>query len=347
MTKVKRKELNKALSKMKKCVVTGSEMSPLSKVWLRDSTIVATDMRKQVIVPVDDLGLNVCVNYKEFATLVNKTRHEEMEIEDDGEQVLVKTGEYEAGFVRFDEKQYPNVKEPDLNDFEPLPGNFRIALAHCMDFTSDDMTRYVMTGIYVNEKDMVATDGRRIGKYEMDKDMPELIISGDIADVFQDMELDSYWIDKDRNWVWFSGADGLLGGAYIDGKFPDYQRVMNDENPVSEFVLDREILSGSEIVKLFQDKELGSGNGGRVFVAIKDDEFTLRSKSDMGKILYRHQMEEGTAGEDVTFAVNYQFLLEAMKEDQMDVTIYDAGLGKKIYLSAGNYTAVVMGMEEE
>jgi ABC-type phosphate/phosphonate transport system substrate-binding protein len=57
-------------------------------------------------------------------------------------------------------------------------------------------------------------------------------------------------------------------------------------------------------------------------------------------------MEKGVA-RDVSFAVNYQYLLEAMKEDQMDVSVYGSKLGKKIYFSTGDYTAVVMGMEEE
>jgi len=344
MPVVKRKELSKALGKMKKCVVANSDTSPLSKVWLRESTIVATDMRKQIIVPVDDLKMDVCLNYKEFSILLSKTRHEEVSIEDDGDTVLIKTGEYEASFVRFDPKQYPDMHEPDLNDFSSLPGNFRVALAHCIDFASEDITRYVMTGIYVNGKEMAATDGRRLGMYALDTEMPEVIISKDLVVVFQEMELDSYWIDQDRKWIWFSGADGLVGGAYIEGQFPNYKKVMNDQDPISEFVLEREVLSGSEIVKLFQDNVYP---GGRVFIGLKDGEFTIRSENDMGKILYHHDMEEEFSGEDVTFAVNYRFFVEAMKEDQMDVSVYGAGSGKKIYMRAGNYTALVMGMEEE
>lgn len=347
---VQRSELSEALKRLKACVGTGSSLNIFTNIHIAKGALIATNLREAIVVPSVNFGFDVCVSHRELSQLLSKTRHDEIEmrLEDSGKALIIESGDYKASMCTIDSSSYPEIVAPALEEFEELPAGFRSGLAHCSGFASRDEARYFLNGVYTEKRDIVASDGARLGKYTFDDALFEkgIILPRDLVADFLAMNLDSYKLDGTE--IWFSGPDGFLRGNLIEGKYPNYKRVINDMGTAEvECAILREHLAGSDIVQVFEDSDSNVSN--RVTVRVVGGEFQVESQNDRGSILFHTTLdteENGPYdGPDFEFTVNYDYLMAAMKEEAMILRVIpvEGSSAKKIALEAGPFLAIVMG----
>ena len=351
MITVNRKSFQLGLSRLKRAIGVTSELSILSKVWINRTAMMGTDLRNWVKVPIlddqgeeMDIGFDRCISYKELLALVGKLKGDTFDIELKENNVEIVGGGVKAIIATFNSAEFPELPDvPDKSKMKELPADFRVGAMHCMDHTSEDQARYFMTGVNIDGKMMVATDGRRMALYEMDIEMDTALISKPTLEIFLGMDLNLYLIDEQN--IWFSGLDGVIRGGLIEGKFPNYERVRPQGTPDVECELTAEAISGSDVIKLFKN----GTDSMRVFILLNDGILQMKSNNDHGEVIFSHELESYD-GEEVTFYMNYQYLMDAMKDDVMDLKLYDVrdvDGSPKIVLSAGKYSSTIMGMVRE
>ena len=352
---VNRGELLDALRKVKCCISSNNSMSVLSMVQIIGDTLGATDLRETIIVPIPDLGFNAVVNYKEFLGVVSKARHDEIGIElheEDDSVIQVETPDFKATLKTQAFDSYPEIGHPVLDDSDwlDLSSDFRSAISHVAPFISTDESRIFLNGVFVLGSEVVATDGRRLARVQlengfMDADAPGIIIPRDLISYYMSMDFDTVYVADGK--IWFMGPDGYLGGSLIDGQYPDYNRIIDSTDTLlAELTLTREMVSGSDVVSVFDDSSIYKK---RVKISSVDGELQIHSENDKDSILFRSALEteEGVYdGPDFSMFMNYDFFMSALQEEQMEMKVYEVG-GKKIHVTAGPFLAVVMGMTDD
>lgn len=337
MMTVDRKELSEALERVKMFVSASNPISVLAMIRINKNQIIGTDRRKSVIVPTGDFGFDVCVDFKKFQTLIKKTKYETVEISLKGKALKIVSPEYEAELATESSDKFPDVGDPNGLDFKELASDFRSGVAMCSGFASTDEVKYYMTGVHVEGRDIVATDGKRMAVYTLQEEappMPSITIPNDVVTAYMGMDVDFYAYDEKRGKAWFQGPDGMFVASMIEGEYPNYKRILeNNEKLESEFDLEREALAGSDIVRVFTDGDEDQ----QVLVRITDGVFAVLKEGDRGKILFKHEIEEYD-GPDAAFSINYGYFVNAVQSENMHFQVFK---NRKIRVSAGPYTAIV------
>ncbi len=171
----------------------------------------------------------------------------EIELNPDGTQMTVRSGRSRFKLSCLPVADFPEISTGDLPYGFSIPAADLRALIDRTKFAmSTEETRYYLNGIYVHEADndgvkvlrSVSTDGHRLARFEMPlpedaAGMPGVIIPrktvGEIRKLIEDAA-DVIQITLSENKIRFSFDHIIMTSKLIDGTFPDYQRVIPQEN---------------------------------------------------------------------------------------------------------------------
>ena len=205
---------------------------------------------------VDELEIKnkgeVCVNARKLNDIVKKLTAD-ITIEEKEDHVLVKSGRSRFKLAKFQVTEYPEVeldtlaKEITLNGKELSNGIGKVSYA----MASNDV-RYYLNGLHFNftgdQLDLVATDGHRLARTEVESkaDKINFILP---AKAVKEIQKAITFFDE----VTLSISDRLVSIKYgaqeiinklVDGKFPDYSRVIPQGNN-NELKIDNESFKNS------------------------------------------------------------------------------------------------------
>jgi len=194
---------------------------------------------------------------------------------------------------------------------------------------SDDETRYFMRGIYMESvKDklvMVATDGRRLSHvYSLPggdlPDFPGIIIPPKVLNLVAKLAIGEgnvYLAVVDRL-IFIKFDNQKITSTLIDGKFPDYPRVIPEDQKFDFTVKRVEFNDAIRRVSLLSDQKtkrivlkLSRGN-----VVLESDEVEIGKAVERVKCVYD--------GPNIVFFVNHSYLsdpINAIEEEDIKVKI--------------------------
>lgn len=170
-----------------------------------------------------------------------------IELNNEGTQITVSAGRSQFKLSCLPVADFPAIGAGDLPQEFALPAAELRALIDRTKFAmSTEETRYYLNGIYLHEAERdgvavlraVATDGHRLARFEMPlpetaKDMPGIIIPRKAIQELRklsDDAADSIKISLSESKIRFEFDHIILTSKLIDGKFPDYQRVIPEGN---------------------------------------------------------------------------------------------------------------------
>lgn len=171
----------------------------------------------------------------------------EIELNADGTQMTVRAGRSKFKLSCLPVADFPEISVGTLPSEFSLPAAELRALIDRTKFAmSTEETRYYLNGIYLHATEnegvkllrAVATDGHRLARFEMPlpdgaQDMPNVIIPrkaiGEIRKLIDDAA-DLIRISLSENKIRFAFDHIVLTSKLIDGTFPDYQRVIPQNN---------------------------------------------------------------------------------------------------------------------
>lgn len=312
-------------------ISTKQSMSILSSVLLiaenNTLTIKATDIKVnfQTKIPVDiEEEGSTTVFCDKFMGILSGLPEGEIEFSLQNKDNLIvaiirhttKKIKYQLNCMAQD--KFPEIAIAEKVAFFEVPAKELKAMITQTSFAvSDDETRYFMNGVYFEKKEdnlvLVATDGKRLAftSKNLLSGVPEFtpaIVHPKILNIIAKRASDEgnisvAIVDK---MIFFKFANYEFSGTLIDGQFPNYQRVI-PENQKNKFEIQRsDFINALKRISIMLDKT------GRISLKLQPGLLAITSKSsELGDA--SEEIPCQYAGEEVTIALNFRHIDTPLK----------------------------------
>lgn len=238
-----------------------------------------------------------------------------------------------AGFPKED---FPNINtEPEEKYVELNPEKFKEMIRKVIFSVSSDENKYSLTGVFLEKNNgdisMVGTDGKRLShvlKKQKDMNIPNedfyVPYDGVIIPKIVLVEVSKYGFEGEKlfmgfskNQIFFKYDNINLVSNLIEGKFPDYKKIIPD---------DRERFFTAQRILLYSAIK-------RVSILVEESYNQIKLRVTKGKLLVSSQnpalggaIEEIPIeydDEEIEIALNYIYLMDCLKEIGADTVRVD------------------------
>lgn len=260
----------------------------------------------------------------------------------EGDGLHVKSGKSKFKLSTLSASDYPN-----MDNFEPLvKGEISAkALLKGLQATAfsmaDNDVRYYLNGMYLefhtNELNLVSTDGHRLSMYRMELDTP-IALGKDIPSMgviipkkpvlniikFLDEKGADFTVSVafNQNFLQLAFGNQIMNTKLIDGRFPDYRRVIPKTSQITQTTQRAELQSAVQRVSILSNSRYRGGE----FHFNKDHiECSARNEEHEGAL----EMISSTSlsGGDLMIGFNLGYVLDvlgAMKCEKILISLSDA-----------------------
>jgi DNA polymerase-3 subunit beta len=223
--------------------------------------------------------------------------------------------------------EFPEVRTtPDSEYTRIRADEFKRMIRKVIFSISSDENKYSLTGVFLEKFDdgvnMVATDGkrlslvtRRFSDLDVQPDVftmpsegviiPKIVLTELVKYQF---ETNSLQIGFSKNQIFFSYDNIHVVSNLIEGKFPDYKKIIPEERG-RFFETDKTLLfSAIKRVSILVDESYN-----QIKLAISRDKLVLSSKNPaLGGAA--EEIPVQYAGEEIDIALNYLYLMDCLRE---------------------------------
>jgi DNA polymerase-3 subunit beta len=335
--------LLKEISMAQEIIASKNVISILSNIYLETGNneliIKATDIKvnfeTRIPVEVKEEG-STTVYGEKFLGILNSIPDGEFDFEQKDNIIKIKP---QAKRIVFNLRCIASEKYPEFpafskeRYFEFPVKDFKEMILHTVFAVSDDETRYFMNGVFFKKEEnviiMVATDGRRLAyaekKVDIDvTDFSGIIVPPKILNVLMKRAGDEglVGISITEKTIFIQFGSYKLSSVLIEGQFPNYQRVI-PENQEHVFTVKRqETLDALKRVSLLVEQksyrmylQLMPGT-----MAISSSKEERSSEGDIGNA--KEEISCKYDGEELSIALNYRYIEEPFKimnEDEISI----------------------------
>ena len=322
----------KEISIAQEIISTKNAGSILSNVLLSASnntlTLKATDIKvnyeTQIPVQVIEEG-STTVYCDKFIGILNSLPEGEIEFDQSSNESGIDVKIKPVGKkIKFQMKSMSQEKYPEFDSADNVPyfdipsKDLKDMISQTSFAVSEDETRYFMNGVYFEKKgdnlNLVATDGRRLSFSSKNilagiNDFPSAIVHPKILNIIlkhapNEGNISVAIVDK---MIFFRFGNYKFGSVLLEGNFPNYERVIPENQTHSLVVSKSDLLDALKRVALMVDKKAG-----RLYFNISDGILQIVSQqSEMGSADEEIPCEY--AGESYTIALNYRYIEEPLR----------------------------------
>lgn len=323
-----RDALLKEISIAQEIISTKNAISVLSNVLLEASEdslkIKATDIKMnfETSIPVDVIEPgSTTVFCDKFSGILSSLPPGEINFSQDNTRINIRPTTKKANFqlksVASD--KFPEFTSAENVSFFDIPAKtLKKMVSQTVFSVSDDDLRYFMNGVFVEKENkilkMVATDGKRLAyiSNEFDYILPDFkgsIVPIKILNIVAKRAPEEGPVSigiSEKN-IFFRFGNYEFSSLLIDGQFPNYTRVI-PENQSYSFQVDRkELVEALKRVALLVEQK-----SRRVYLNISPGTLTISSQeTEIGAA--NEEIPCRYDGETVTIAINYLYLEEPIK----------------------------------
>lgn len=323
-----RSVLLKEVAIAQEIISSKNAISILSNIYIEADndtlSIKATDLKvnfetKVPVMVIEPGHANVFGD--KFLGILNSIPEGEIEFEQSESKVSIRPT---AKKVKFHLKSIASEKFPEFpvmdmeNAFDIAVRDFKDMILQTAFAVSDDEMRYYMTGVYFEKKSdkliMVATDGRRLAFIEKPaessiKDFAGVIIPPKLLHILTKRSGDEGQVSllvTDKN-IFVRFGSYNLSSVLIDGNFPQYERVI-PENQEQSFLVNRlEMLDALKRVNVLLEQK-----SHRIFLDLSKGSLAIYSdESEIGAA--KEEIHCEYDGDEVTIALNYKYIEEPFR----------------------------------
>ncbi|MBP0615957.1 DNA polymerase III subunit beta [Jiella mangrovi] len=330
---IERSNLLKSLSHVHRVVERRNTIPILSNVLVRTEDqgmrLKATDLDIEITENVAAMGEEAGATTVPAHLLYDIVRKlpegSEVKLSTNGEgtQMTVSSGRSNFRLQCLPEADFPDITAGSLSHSFSLTAADLLRLIERTQFAiSTEETRYYLNGIYLHTMDAdgdlalraVATDGHRLARAEVkapagSEGMPGIIVPrktvGEVQKLLGDCDDDAtIAVELSDSKIRFTIGEVVMTSKLIDGTFPDYQRVIPQNNDKA-LTLDRQTFSNA----VDRVSTISSERGRAVKLSLSPDQLTLTVNSpDSGTATEELAVEYGS--DDIEIGFNARYLLD-------------------------------------
>ncbi|MFI4984139.1 MAG: DNA polymerase III subunit beta [Rickettsiales bacterium] len=245
----------------------------------------------------------------------------------DNSNIDLKVGNSEFSLPCLPAEDFPNFEVNEASHSFTINSEvLKTLFAKTRHAISNEETRYYLNGVYLhaleNEEGLpvirtVATDGHRLAKAEATQpegadSMPGIIVPKKaVSEVIKLLEdyVGDVNVGVSTNRITFSFGDVTLHSKLIDGKYPDYNRVIPKDND-KELIVSRDALARAIdlVISVSSDKTRA------VRLNISADKISVYASSEMNANAKGEQEIDAkySANDNVTIGFNSRYVLDSL-----------------------------------
>ncbi len=295
-----------------------------------NATDLDLDIVESIETEVEKEGI-IAINASVLHEIIKTFKDEDIVSFDasDPEFVILKSGRSRFKLALLSYEDFPIIKHDDIKE-----DSFQVpvsVLTNLFDKTksamSTDESRYYINGIFLHIDSeegeevvkCVATDGHRMSSSYCEK--PEgmgrirsVIIPRKTVNEFSkvlDKHEGDVVIGIGDTKISFSFDNTIFTSKLVEGNFPDYKKVIPENNPVVVNINKADFSNAVEAVsKLFTNSVAGR-NAGLIKLSLTDDHLTISSQTEGDNNAEIKLQVEGEL-EDMEIGFNYKYLLDVL-----------------------------------
>lgn len=238
---VRQGNLAKALSAVSRIATTRTGLPILANILMRADdnqlTLSSTNLEVAITyntrVQINESGA-ITIPAKLLADFVSNLPNTTLSLSTEGSKIKVETDGYRSTMNTNPADDYPALPEPSGDkSFQIDAGTLKKAIARTAPIVSADVSRPVLTGVYLHTSEgdlyMAATDGYRLAQSRLMKSDEEIsaIIPGTSLEIIRQLISDGdVEVRLDDEQISFIGEDITITSRLIDGKFLNYQQLI-------------------------------------------------------------------------------------------------------------------------
>jgi hypothetical protein len=280
--KINKAELQLALEKVRPGLSNRGIIEQMSCFAFIDNRVVTYNDEISISHPVSGLdGVTGAIKAEALYEFLRKVKEEEMDLEWEDNQVLIKAGNARAGLVFEREVRLPFYEVGEITDWQDLPEGIIDAFQFCYPCCSKSMRNPVLTAVNVNGDLVEATDSYQVIQYKLSDKVPGkgFLIPATTVKVL--IKYDVKEISLEDNWVHFRTEDGTVFSArIIEGTFLNISQFLNKGGTVFNFP--DTMLDALLRANVFVKKNEVVGDIPIITINVRDGQMKLVTKNEYG-----------------------------------------------------------------
>lgn len=331
---IKKNILYEPVTKLAPISEKRSTMPILSNLFLSFGTdksyIYANDLDIIAVAYLDffaEEDIRILINGRRFYEILREMNDDdiEMELMESTLKINQKNTEYLLSIQ--DPDDFPDMTDIEETNEVRLDGDILLELIDKVSFAaSEDETRYMLTGMYMEGKDntvvAVGTDGFRMalltreteGMYDFEGIVIPQKTLQELKRIVDEKDKVSLFIGENN--IKFSTGRVILISKLLEGKFPDFKNVLPEKNRNIGMVDKKLFLKGLKKISAIVDKyEL-------VNLSMYNNVMELRAESDIGSA--KELIEIEYEGIDVSMNFNINYLMEMATHTDKETLVIKA-----------------------
>lgn len=355
---INQKKLLSAIRNAERIVAKGNALPILQSILLKAENgalkISATNLEVganyYVSAKVDQEGI-VAVPSKVFSDFINNVTDEKVSISTKTNVMTINSERYHTRLLCFNPEEFPIIPvNKTKTRFQINPSVFRKALLSVIDSVALSEIRPELSGVYCNmvseRAELAATDSYRLSEkiFEIKEGLGKSVIiprntALELVRVLDNIDSELISISLSDNQLFVANEDFEMVSRLIDGKYPDYKKV------IPEKFISLARFKKSELEKAIKTASIFSSSIADIKVQVADKEAKIFAKnSDRGEISATVACELKNEGFELN--ANYNYLLDGLKSiDTEHVVLKFTGDGSPLVMTADgqdDFTYLIM-----
>lgn len=276
------------------------------EVYENTLTITSSDLENTTInsIEVYDAKNGAwCIDGKKIIQVLQEFKDDDLKLDFNTTlTIFADNGEYEIPFESANEYPTPKRLEGDYTEVNELPE----AINKTLFATGQDELRPIMTGVHINNNEVVATDAHKLSKYTLNVDTNlNITIPRKACNIIRQLP-ECHLKFNDTN-LEVKYGDLIIITRLIDGAYPNYNAVIPKDNP-NTLIVDRTLLiSTLKRLAVFSNKNTNMVKfslGSEIELSSDDIDYNQKAVEKLNAKYNGVQMEIGFNGKFLLDCLN-------------------------------------------
>jgi DNA polymerase III sliding clamp (beta) subunit (PCNA family) len=314
--KINKQELQTALGLVKPGLATKEVIEQSTSFAFMGGRVVTYNDEISLSHPVPGLELEGAIESDKLYQLLTKIKQEEIDIEVEGNEVIITAGKAKAGLTLQTEISLP--LDEALNEkgkWKPIPDGFLKFVALCIPSCARQATKPMLGAVHVKEEGVIeASDGYRITRCSLPEEgaMPVASFLLPASSARQMLSLQPTKIAEGKGWIHFKTAEGtVLSCRILEGdEYPDTtpHMVLKGAKPI---IFPGSIIEIMNRASVFSKDESGVDS---IEIRVEPKRMHIKAQTELG--WFKEEVNTKYDGEPLEFKINPALLQGILSETQ-------------------------------
>lgn len=304
--KIKKANLLAALKAVKPGV-SDKEVIQDSNHFIFDEDKIRSYNDQIAIHKIFKTGLCGAVKASEFYSLIDKITVDEMEIFQESGQFKIEAGNLEAAINIQEQHAVPLINVKGLKGWMDLPGNFSDAIEFCTFSASKDMTKPVLTCLFIIDNKVYSSDRFRVTRFKLDDNVGESFLLKESSAKILKSYNPTHYLPK-NDWIHFKNKDDVYFSSRVTlGEYPDLDQYFVTRG--TRINLPDDLKSIIDRVQIMTNSDFKQDLN--IKIEIIKGKITCKGEGDLGYV--KESTKTSYDGKDITFKIHPIFLKDILE----------------------------------